>query len=38
MAELFKMTCKDVCTLRDDTLDSLIKFNRELKVSYSSIK
>ena len=32
------MACSEVGTLRDETLDGLIKFNRELKVSYSRIK
>ena len=36
--ELFKLSCKEVTELKDSTLDSLIAFNRELKVSFSSIK
>ena len=36
--ELFKMTCAEAQGLRDQTLGKLISFNRELKVSYASIK
>ena len=32
------MTCAEVGELRQNTLDNLISFNRELKVSYSSIQ
>ena len=32
------MTCQEIHELRDSTLDNLIGFNRELKISYSSIQ
>ena len=36
--ELFKLTCDEVQTLRGDTLERLIAFNRELKVNYATVK
>ncbi len=36
--ELFKLTCEEARTLRDDTLEKLITFNRELKINYATIK
>jgi len=36
--ELFKLTCSEVKHLKDETIENLIKFNRGLKVNYSSIK
>ncbi len=36
--ELFKMTCQEVQSLREDTLEKLISFNRDLKINYASIK
>ena len=38
MVELFKLTSNEISALKDETLDGLIKFNRELKISYSAIK
>ena len=36
--ELFKLTCQEIQTLKDETLENLIRFNRELKINYSLIK
>ena len=36
--ELFKMTCHETQILKDETLERLINFNRELKIGYNSIK
>ena len=36
--ELFKMTCEEVQKLKNDNIEHMIKFNRDLKVNYSSIK
>jgi hypothetical protein len=36
--ELFKMTCREVQVLRDDTLERLIQFNSNLKIQYAGIK
>ncbi len=36
--ELFRLTCTEAQTLRDETLEKLITFNRELKVNYSTLK
>ena len=36
--ELFKLSCAEVQELKDQTLDKLISFNRELKMSFSSVQ
>ena len=36
--ELFKMTCEEIQKIKDDTLEKLITYNRNLKLNYSSIK
>ena len=36
--ELFRLTCTEAQTLRDETLEKLITLNRELKVNYSTLK
>lgn len=38
MVQLFEMACQDVQKLKNETLDNLIQFNRDLKTSYSSLK
>jgi hypothetical protein len=36
--ELFKLTCQEVQSLREDTLERLISFNRDLKLNYAAVK
>ncbi len=32
------MTCREVTALREETLEKLLVFNRELKINYAAIK
>jgi len=36
--ELFKMSCREVTALREETLEKLLTFNRELKIGYATVK
>ena len=38
MVELFKLAIEEAREMKDETLEKLIKFNRDLKVSYAGVK
>ena len=38
MVELFKLAIEEAKEMKDETLEKLIKFNRDLKVSYAGVK